>query len=54
MWDKMKLAVQIRIAQKKERERERERENVAPKSHFLTSGLLWLTLNLALIIECLS
>jgi hypothetical protein len=37
----------------KEREREGER-NGSPKSHVLTSGLLWLTLNLALITQCLS
>ena len=32
MWNKMKLAAQIRIAKK--------RENGAPKSHVLTSGSL--------------
>jgi hypothetical protein len=38
MWNKMKLAAQIRITHR--RERERERENGAPKSHVLTSGSL--------------
>jgi hypothetical protein len=37
-----------------DRIKERERGNGAPKSHVLKSGLLWLTINLALIIQCLS
>jgi hypothetical protein len=45
MWNKMKLAAQIR---------EREREMALPNSMSLCPGLLWLTLNLALIIQCLS
>jgi hypothetical protein len=39
MWNKMKLAAQIRIALRGEREREREK-NGAPKSHALMSGSL--------------
>jgi hypothetical protein len=44
----MKLAAQIR------RQREREREIALPNRMSLCPGLLWLTLNLALIIQCLS
>jgi hypothetical protein len=45
MWNKMKLAAQIR---------EREREMALPNRMSLHPGLLWLTLNLALSIQCLS
>jgi hypothetical protein len=52
MSNKMKLAAQISTAQRRERERER---NVAlPDRMFLLLCLLWLALNLALIIQCLS
>jgi hypothetical protein len=45
IWNKMKLAAQIR----------RERKKTAlPNRMSLRPGLLWLTLNLALIIQCLS
>jgi hypothetical protein len=50
VWNKMKPAAQIRMAYRKDR----ERKNGALKSHVFTSGLFWLTLNLALIIQCLS
>jgi hypothetical protein len=46
MWNKMKLAAQIR--------REREREWRSQNGMSLCPGLLWLILNLALIIQCLS
>jgi hypothetical protein len=49
MWNKMKLAAQIRIAQR------REREKMAPPNRMsLRPGVLWLNLNLALIIQYLS
>jgi hypothetical protein len=46
MWNKMKLAAQIRIAL--------GGGIMLPDRMFLCPGLLWLTLNLALIIHCLS
>jgi hypothetical protein len=50
MWNKMKLAAQIKNRIK---DREREREKMAlPNRMSLRPGLLWLTLNLALIILC--
>jgi hypothetical protein len=50
MWNKMKLAAQIRIAKR----REREKKMARPNRLSLCPGLLWLTLNLALMIQCLS
>jgi hypothetical protein len=50
MWNKMKLAAQIRMHKA---EREREKKMALPNRMPLCPGLLWLTLNLALIIQCL-
>jgi hypothetical protein len=49
MWNKMKLAAQIRIAKRRDREK-----MALPNRMSLRPGLLWLTLNLALMIQCLS
>jgi hypothetical protein len=49
MWNKMKLAAQIRIALRREREK-----MALPNRMSLRPDLLWLNLNLALIIQCLS
>jgi hypothetical protein len=49
MCNKMKLGAQIRIAKRREREK-----MALPNRMSVRPGLLWLTLNLALIIQCLS